>query len=620
MTPLDRASRRQRHATPTKHYEVGMNEPTRQTTGDLSERRGPNRRRRAPRSPARQRGSLAIIAAIAIGVVIAALGAVDLGNLFYQRRALQSIADLAALAAAQTMDDGCAKPAATAQSAARGNGFDSTASGQSMTVVCGRWDVKDNVGPSFFAGSASGAAAGSDAQLNAVQVTVTRAVPYYFLGAQRTIAATSTAEATNVGAYSIGTTLAQLQGGVVNALLNGLLGANLNLSVLSYQGLANARIRIKDLMAAANVGTVSALLSTQTTVPQLANWMLSALSQTSVANADLQTSIGALQTIVSANIPGGRTFTIGNTANSAGIFSIGLSNPQAALDATFSPFDALLVAAEIATGQTAFSLANGLNIGGLNANLQVQIIQPPVLGIGEAGIDPVTKTWRTIARTAQVRLYLNIGLGTANLPLGLLGALLPVQVNLPLSLQIAPGQAWLQSASCTASPSTCASAIGVQTGLTNLCIGDTPANMSASLPFTCSTPATLVNVANLVTIKSLVSFPADVPASQTPTLTFYGTTGGYQSTNSNGVGSVLGNALSGLGASLQQTQISLFGISLPLGPIQTALNAFLGGVLPPLLSGLDAAIVPLLQLLGVQVGESTIHDMSLTCGVSQLVY
>lgn len=598
-----------------------MNKPTRRpTTGDLSDRREPNRRRRARRSPARQRGSLAVIAAIAIGVVIAALGAVDLGNLFYQRRALQSVADLAALAAAQTMDDGCTQPAATAQSAALGNGFDSAASGQSMTVVCGRWDVKDNAGPSFFAGSASGTAAGSDAQLNAVQVTLTRVVPYYFLGAQRTVSATSTAQATNVGAYSIGTTLAQLQGGVVNALLNGLLGANLNLSVLSYQGLANARIRIKDLMAAANVGTVNALLNTQTTVPQLANWMLTALSQTSVANADLQTSIGALQTIVSANVPGGQTFTIGSTANSTGIFSVGLSDPQAALDATFSPFDALLVAAEIATGQTAFSLANGLNVGGLNASLQVQIIQPPVLGIGEAGIDPATKTWRTIARTAQVRLYLNIGLGTANLPLGLLGALVPVQVNLPLSMQIAPGQAWLQSASCTASPSTCASAIGVQTGIANLCVGDTPANLSASLPFTCSTPATLVNVANLVTIQSLASLPADVPASETPTLTFYGTTGGYQSTNSNGVGSVLGNALSGLGTSLQQTQISLIGISLPLDPIQAALDSFLGAVLPPMLSGLDAAVVPLLQLLGVQIGESTIHDMSLTCGVSQLVY
>ncbi|KVD88717.1 hypothetical protein WS62_16930 [Burkholderia sp. ABCPW 14] len=594
-----------------------MNKPTRRpTTGDLSNRRKPSLQRRARRSPVRQRGSFAVIAAIAIGVVIATLGAVDLGNLFYQRRALQGIADMAALAAAQTMDDGCVKPAATAQSAALGNGFDSSASGQSMTVVCGRWDVKDNAGPSFFSGSA----AGSDAQLNAAQVTVTRTVPYYFLGSQRTVAATGTAQATNVGAYSIGTTLAQLQGGVVNALLNGLLGANLNLSVLSYQGLANSRIRIKDLMAAANVGTVNALLNTQTTVPQLASWMLTALSQTSVANTDLQTSIGALQTIVSANIPGGQTFKIGNTANSTGIFSVGLSDPQAALDATFSPFDALLVAAEIATGQTAFSLANGLNVGGLNASLQVQIIQPPVLGIGEAGIDPVTKTWRTIARTAQVRLYLNIGLGTANLPLGVLGALVPVQVNLPLSLQIAPGQAWLESASCKSSPSTCTSAIGVQTGLANLCIGDTPANLSASQPFTCSTPATLVNVANLVTIKSLASFPADVPASSTPTLTFYGTTGGYQSTNSNGVGSVLGNALSGLGASLQQTQISLIGISLPLGPIQTALNTFLGGVLPPMLSGLDSAVVPLLQLLGVQVGESTIHDMSLTCGVSQLVY
>ncbi|AOK49394.1 MULTISPECIES: TadG family pilus assembly protein [unclassified Burkholderia] len=598
-----------------------MNKPTRRpTTGDLSNRREPNRPRRPRRSPTRERGSLAVIAAIAIGVVIAALGAVDLGNLFYQRRALQSSADMAALAAAQTMDDGCAKPTATAQSAALGNGFDSTASGQSMTVVCGRWDVKDNAGPSFFAGSASGTATGADAQLNAVQVTVTRSVPYYFLGSQRTVTAISTAQATNVGTYSIGTTLAQLQGGVVNALLNGLLGTNLNLSVLSYQGLANSRIKIKDLMAAANVGTVNALLNTQTSVPQLASWMLTALSQTSVANANLQTSLGALQTIVSANIAGGQTFTIGGTANSPGIFSIGLSDPQAALDATFSPFDALFVAAEIATGQNAFSLANGLNIGGLNATLQVQIIQPPVLGIGEAGIDPVTKTWRTIARTAQVRLYLNIGLGTANLPLGTLGALVPVQVNLPLSMQIAPGQAWLQSASCTSSPSTCASAIGVQTGLANLCIGDTPANLSASLPFTCSTPATLVNVANLVTIKALASLPADVPAGSAPPLTFYGTTGGYQSTNSNGVGSVLGNALSGLGTSLQQTQITLLGVSLPLGPIQTDLNSFLGGVLPPMLSGLDAAVVPLLQLLGVQIGESTIHDMSLTCGVSQLVY
>jgi uncharacterized membrane protein len=39
-----------------------------------------------------------------------------------------------------------------------------------------------------------------------------------------------------------------------------------------------------------------------------------------------------------------------------------------------------------------------------------------------------------------------------------------------------------------------------------------------------------------------------------------------------------------------------------------------------LLLGIDQVVDPLLQLLGVQLGVATVHDLSLTCGASQLVY
>jgi uncharacterized membrane protein len=42
-------------------------------------------------------------------------------------------------------------------------------------------------------------------------------------------------------------------------------------------------------------------------------------------------------------------------------------------------------------------------------------------------------------------------------------------------------------------------------------------------------------------------------------------------------------------------------------------------VLQPVLSGLDVLFIPLLQLLGVQVGVRTVHAISLSCSDAQLV-
>lgn len=575
--------------------------------------------RPCPHRPRRQHGAAAIVVALYLSLAMAVLGALDVGNAFLARRSLQRVADLATLAAAQTMDDDCTAPSATARANAAANGFSSTAAGQSLTVVCGRWDTGSNTAPSYFASASAGAS-----PLNAVQVRASRNVPYFFLGPSRQIGATATAQATNLGAFTIGTSLAQLQGGLINSLLNGLLGANLDLSLASYESLAGARIKIGDLMAALGVDTVDALLATQVDASQLTNLMLSALSRTSVADANLQTDLATLQAIAASSMSVSVKFPLGAADGAPGLLSLGAVNTQSASGATISPFDALVVAAEIAkAGQAPSDVAAGVDLGTLHATLKVQILQPPVLAVGEAGMNPATQTWRTQARSAQVRLYLNIGLGPVTLPgVGTFNA------NLPLSLEVAPGQAWLEAAHCAASAAASYSIIGAAPGLANVCVGDMPANLSASQPFSCTRPATLIQASSVIVVKAKSAIPAVVPPQDAAPLTFDGIVGNaddYQSADSNAMATVLANALSGLSATLAQPgalSVTLLGgvLGLPTAPVVSALVAFLAPVLTLVTEDLDTALDPLLQLLGVQIGVATIHDLSLRCGVSKLVY
>ena len=581
------------------------------------------RRGRVPISGARrQHGAIAVLAVIWLTIAVAALGAIDIGNVYFVRRQLQRTADLAAVAGVQLVSSagGCSAATAAATQNATTNGLPTTGT---ITVSCGRWDSATSTTLT------TPPTDGTGSPVNAVNVTVSESVPYLFLGPARNIQASATAKATNIGAFTIGTSLISVgsngctaSASTLNNVLGGLLGINLQLDAVSYCGLATARLKVRDLVVAANAGTVNGLLAVPVTVSSLASLMVSALQQTSLVNANLSSTIGALQTVVSANVPGG--FNIGDSSSASGLLSLGLANTQAALDATISPLDALIVSAEIAKkGQPPINIAAGLNLPGLSTTLQLQIIQPPVLAIGEAGSAAGDSTaWVTTARSAQVRAYLNLNLGTASLPLGLLGALLPISVNLPIYLEVAPGQAGLSSAQCASTPQASQSVIGVQTGLANVCVGDPPNNLSASKAFSCKKPATLVNVLNLVTVTGVASVSAVNP--QTGSLTFNGVVDNeYQSTNSNNVGGVISNTLSGLGTQLAKpnalTVTLLGGLSLPLGSIVSPIVTLLGNVLAPALAGLDTLLVPVLQLLGAQIGVSTIHDLSLTCGVSQLV-
>ncbi|RDT03518.1 hypothetical protein DWU95_11205 [Burkholderia contaminans] len=593
------------------------------------------------RFSSRQRGAFSVMAIVALLIAVTTLGAIGVGNLFYQRRDVQRIADMAALAAVQRMDDTCTQPTATATSNAQSNGLNSS-NGDSISIECGRWDTAVNPKPSYYAAATPGTT-----QLNAAKVTVTRQVPFFFVGSPQPVSAVSTARSTNIDTFSVGATLAALGGvgcaggsaptsgnpGLVNGLIGGLLGASLNLNIGSYQALACTNVTVGDLVVAAGVGTVDQLLALKLTLPQLIQLMVNAATQTAVANVNLQASLATLQAILSANVPG-TTIGLGGTN---GLLNVALADTQAAVNAQVDLLDLLLVSAEIAaTGKPAVTVnVPSLNLGGLTGTqLQVQIISPPSIGIGEGGIDPSTGTWRTKASTAAVGVYLNVDLGTAQLPL--LGALLSllnvnVDVNLPIYLQVGTGTATLNSTQCASTQAASTVVITAQPGVANLCIGKPPLNgsgqISLSSTYSCTSPAQIIN-ANVLGIAQLTVSMSNVSvqvqgASQSHT--FNGVPGieaHYWTVNSNALGSALSSALTQLAGATISANVGLFGasvLSVP-GNFASTLLTFLSGLLGPLLSSLDAVLVPLLNLLGVQVGAATVHQISLSCGVAQTVY
>ncbi len=296
------------------------------------------RRGGAPLSGARrQHGAIAVLAVIWLSIAIAALGAIDIGNVYFVRRQLQRTADLAAMAAVQVISTsgGCATATTAAQQNATSNGFAVDGTGATLSTTCGRWDTTTS---SYFGTTGN--------PLNAVQVQATQVVPYFFLGPSRTVQATATAFASNIDAFSLGTGIATIntqQSALLNAILGGLLNTSVSLSVGDTQSLATAHIKLGDLMAALGASTMQGLLATTVTYQQLMVAMVTALQ----AGGDT-VNAAILQTLAVA-VPGGQNITVGDNGPSApGLLALGLANPNAATTATINAFDAVMVAAQIA--------------------------------------------------------------------------------------------------------------------------------------------------------------------------------------------------------------------------------------------------------------------------------
>lgn len=520
-------------------------------------------------------GGVAVMAAAAGGLfcVLAAI-VVDMGSLALDGRTLQGAADLAALSAARDLDR--AQLAATATAEAN-VGVVAT------EVVTGLYVADPEVAPhERFAPAVAGP--------NAARVTLSQASPLFFgrwiLGKESILLTRTATAATAVdpprAMFSIGSRLAALDGGVANALLSGLTGSTVSLSVMDYNRLVDARVNLlgfSDALATdlgVEVGDYDALLRHEVD----AGRALRVLKDLAGDQAD-----STLSKLTGAAT--GVTLKVGDLIGAEADAGEGLAS---GLDASVSVMD--LVMAMLETGgdrQVALNLGARAGVAALDVSL----------AIGERPNNSpwltVTGTGSPIVRTAQARLYVKVR--TAQKLSGL------AQVNLPVLIELASSEARLNDIDCDPD----GVELGVRPGLASAKIGEIDESRLDDFKHALApTPATLLSVLGLVKLTG----KADVEIADTGFRPVRFSAADIADQKIKTVTS--SNLATGLISTLLQrldVTVHVVGLGIGLGGLVQAL----GVLLSPLGPVLDGAINPLLDMLGLRLGQADVRVHGLSC-------
>lgn len=397
-------------------------------------------------------GAMAILIALVTCFVIIPLGAlaVDLGTQRIARADMQTVADTVALDMARVLQAGGTPTTALATtSAARTAG--SVGATPTMAVYLGYIApnaifISDQAlgcaGPSaaynsYFQSSSAGTP-------NAVLVTASTSVPFAIHGGS---GATCRAAIAQAGAGTVTCTSSGCSSSTANACykvrsylldlatenstaLNGLLGNALNVSAVSYSGLAGANISALGLATQLGLGTVSNLANANVTFGQLVSAATTVLSQNGGTAAQLSI-LNALSAGMSGSLAGtvismGRLLTVASGAGSA-------------LDGQMNVLDLIGGSASLING-TSFLTVPGITVSIPNVasvTVKAKLIQPPQMACNGA-----------TASTGQLQLQIQGNLSTLSS-----GSLLSfAQINagtLTITASLATANAAMTSFHCT---------------------------------------------------------------------------------------------------------------------------------------------------------------------------
>ncbi|HVV93067.1 MAG TPA: pilus assembly protein TadG-related protein [Hyphomicrobiales bacterium] len=537
-------------------------------------------------------GNVAMLAAGGMAVVLgaAALG-VDLGSIYDRQRDLQSAADLAAIAAAADLPRAERAAAATV----RRNAITLTAP---LAIETGTYRADRTLAPAdrFVPADASVA--------NAARVSLTSSTSLFFGRAllhrdRLTLTATATAAQASFASFAIGSRLAALDGGVLNAVLGASLGMNLSLSLMDYQALAATTIDLPSyLRAVAGRAHLSAATYDQVLASNVgAADAVAALADAAAASATptAAAALAALQAAAAAS-----TQAIGL----AGLADLGPYGAMA-LDATPSPgvavsaLDLLDAMATIADGKHQVAVGLDLGLPGIAAaSLQ--------LAIGER---PQGTSWVTVGaagatvETAQTRLLLTLTLAGS----GQIAA-----VTLPLYLDLAAATATLGDLNCAAAGDDAAVTLDVTPAVADAWIGTVPAaalgNFAATpapaaAPLVALPPLTISGSAHAAMTNpgpTAVDFSADDIAADTRKTV---STTDYASL----VTTLLGNL---------DLSVALGGLTVPL-PGQT--GATIQAIATAAAPSINAAVGGILGALGIGLGQADVWVGGRRCNGAVLV-
>lgn len=540
-----------------------------------------------------QSGTISILAAaiLPVSVAVTAL-AVDVASLYLERRTIQGVADLASLAAASNLD--------SAESAARetleANGV---ANVKQLVVTKGHYSADPAIAyqQRFQPG---------EAPYNAVKVEVVRASNLYFARMFNLAAmdekVTSVGAATAEASFSVGSRLAAVRGGVLNALLGGLVGGSLSLSVMDYNALLDARVSIGDYLGALatelnlRAGTYNDVLASSARISNVINALIAVNERNGASSAVAALKAAQVaSSVANLQVPLDHLFNLGPY----GSLQTGSMNPG--LGATIDALSLLQASAALANGGHQVSVDLTANVPGIAKLTLDLVIGEPMQYSGWVSVGSAGAT----LRTAQTKLRLTAQIGGQGLLSG-------ITVTLPIYAEAAYAEARLSAVTCRGSGVDQQATIAVTPGVARTAIASVTDRMLADpqlwqkLPKgqIVSTSLLKVNGSAVVNIgnvgETLLRFDdADVAAHTIK-----------RADTSDYLTSLVTSLLQQL-----QLEVAIGGLSLTT---PAALTSAVATQLAVFTKPLDAVLYDVLSTLGVHLGEADVQVHGIRCGTPAL--
>ncbi|QBR44903.1 TadG family pilus assembly protein [Stenotrophomonas indicatrix] len=409
----------------------------------------------------RPRGGMSVTMMLVMIALLAMLGLIEIGFLFWAKRDAQKVVDLAALAGAQRLD--LCRPDNADNSAARQNALAQNTFPGQVQIQCGNWNATrgtaDHFSPSVDAGNPR----------NAVRVIAERGVLPFFgqnsgLPTLRVQAVAKRSEPTAV--FAVGSQLLRTNGNSPLMATLRLVGLDVtNATILSYDGLAQATVTPSGLLAALgipvtadlSVADFNRLLSfNRISLAQLVNATATVVGRETAVGVQLQ----ALSNLVGTRLDINQlNILLGSQNGGGGLFAQVISPDGtigSALESRVNVLDLVTAAISIAND------GNGVQVQGLNLlgiDVKAGVVEPPSIAIGGVGAR---------AYNAQVRLMVDVD-SDRLFAIGPLLNLLGTRLHLPLHVDVANAMGTLTSIQCGAAPPT--ATVQVDSSVLRACVG-----------------------------------------------------------------------------------------------------------------------------------------------------
>jgi uncharacterized membrane protein len=552
-------------------------------------------RARLRQRAAEEEGAIAIMSAALVLALIAATSlAVDVGRVGHVSRDQQGATDRAALDAVSVL---AAPPAdgSLLLAAVRGE-VEASLFERNQVPGWSHREVREvhvgclDEGGAFLPVDPTGPGTGACETIDAVWVGTHGVVPFVFPlgGTAKELSRVAVARlAEPIGAISAASVTASVSDGALNSLLGGILGVEL--SLVGYQGLANATVSLGDLAGELDAGTLDELLDTELTVGELARAMGRALAADDEDAGEVTVGVAELVDFP-LTLPAVGPFQLGDLLRVGG-------SERAAMEVEVDVLGLLFGAAQVAAPEEHAVI---LDLGVPEVTeARLTLVEPPVVAVGPAG--------ETVAETAQLRLDLELevashvgaAVGPITSLLGLLPGLEVTVLDDPLALAVTTAHGTVSLTDVTCTPERVVSTAATVTTAAASAAPIEVLQLTQSLPLVGTTTlghVSLAASASAGTASGSAVFhdTEDTPFPSAPkpvTATSPGL--------GDAVGLEVGTTVAGLDADL--------------------VSAAVLDALRPLFAEVDTAIDPLLAALGADLGTVEARALDARCGGRALV-